>query len=270
MTADRGPLLGEGREAEIFGWGDGQALRLLREPGNAAQLEQEAAAMRAARQAGVPVPAVDSLVTVDGRPGLVMERIVGTDLLTDLATKVWRFRRWARELGILQARLHATPAPAELPSAREELRQRIQVASHLTEQRRTATLELLDALPDGDALCHGDFHPGNVIVGEHGLVVIDWVLAGRGDPVSDLARTMLLLRVATRAGLSRLAQAIDTMGRGWFREAWRRAYQHQRPVDAVALQRWTAVHAAGRLAEGADEEVPALLALVEAGPGTPA
>jgi len=264
VTAHRGPRLGEGREAEIFGWGEGQALRLLRDPGAANRLDSEAAAMRAARQAGVSVPAVGAVVEVDGRPGLVMERVVGTDLLTELARRPWRFRRRARELGTLQARLHATPAPPSLPTARDELAARIVVAPHLAEEARTRTLELLDGLPDGDVLCHGDFHPGNVIVGGQGPVIIDWVAVTRGDPVGDLARTMLLLRVATRPELSAVTRALDAIGRRWFRHVWRRAYERHQPVDAARLERWVAVHAAGRLAEGLEEETPALLALLEA------
>jgi aminoglycoside phosphotransferase (APT) family kinase protein len=264
VTAHPGPRLGEGREAEIFGWGESQALRLLRDPGGAGRLDREAAAMRAARRAGVPVPAVDAVVEVDGRPGLVMERVVGTDLLTELARRPWRFRRRARELGTLQARLHATPAPPGLPTAREELRARIVVAPHLGEEARTTALEQLDDLPDGDALCHGDFHPGNVVVGGQGPVIIDWVAATRGDPVGDLARTVLLLRVATRSDLSPVNRALDAVGRSWFRRRWRRSYERNRRVDAAALERWMTVHAAGRLAEGLEEETPALLALLRA------
>ncbi len=264
MAADRGPLLGEGREAEIFAWGDGQALRLLRDPSAGPRLEWEAAAMRAAGQAGVSVPAVDGVIAVDGRPGLVMERIVGTDLLTELGRRPLRFHRRARELGTLQARLHATAAPPGLPAVRERLRERIQLAPHLPDETRASTLELLDALPDGDALCHGDFHPGNVLVGESGPVIIDWVGGARGDAPGDLARTMLLLEVATRPDASAVTAAFDAIGRRWFRQTWRRAYERQRPVDPATFDRWMTVHTAARLADGFDDEVPSLLARLEA------
>jgi len=264
VTADRGPLLGEGREAEIFGWGDGQALRLLRDPNAGPRLEWEAAAMRAASRAGVAVPTVDGVIAVEGRPGLVMQRIVGTDLLTELGRRPLRFHRRARELGTLQARLHATTAPPELPAVRDWLRGRIQLAPHLPDETRASTLELLDALPDGDGLCHGDFHPGNVMVGERGPVIIDWVGGARGDPPGDLARTMLLLEVATRPNASAVTAVIDAIGRRWFARTWRRAYERRRPVDPAAFDRWMTVHAAARLAEGFDDEIPSLLARLEA------
>ncbi|WP_308495210.1 hypothetical protein [Micromonospora purpureochromogenes] len=34
---------------------------------------------------------------------------------------------------------------------------------------------MLDGLPDGDRLCHDDFHPGNVLLAVDWTAVIDWV-----------------------------------------------------------------------------------------------
>src|SRR3546814_7594415 len=60
---------------------------------------------------------------------------------------------------------------------------------------QTCALPILDALPDGDRLCHGDYHPGNVIETAGGPVVIDWPAVTRGHPDADYARTLLLLRL---------------------------------------------------------------------------
>ena len=68
--------IGQGREAEIFAWPEAHVVRLMRNRDRMPQLERERAAMRAA--AGmVDIPVPTDLVTVDGRPGLVMERIDG-------------------------------------------------------------------------------------------------------------------------------------------------------------------------------------------------
>jgi aminoglycoside phosphotransferase (APT) family kinase protein len=256
--------LGEGREAEIFAWDGGRALRLLRDPAGRPRLEHEATAMAAARQTGVSVPRVHEIVVLDGRPGMIMERVEGTDLLTDLARRPWRFARRARQLGRLEAQLHAVVAPGGLPDLRALLRERIEWAPRLPARLRASALDVLAELPDGDHLCHGDFHPGNVIVGRSGLVIIDWTNVAHGDPIGDLARTMLLLRVAERPALSALARALDRFGRGQFRRAWLRAYRHHRPVDPQRFERWETVNAAARLAEGLHEEVPVLVELLEA------
>jgi hypothetical protein len=47
----------------------------------------------------------------------------------------------------------------------------------LDTERQENLLLLLKDLPDGDRLCHGDFHPWNIIASGKEVVVVD--LAGR-------------------------------------------------------------------------------------------
>jgi Ser/Thr protein kinase RdoA (MazF antagonist) len=207
---------------------------------------------------------VYELTVIDGRPGLVMDRVDGTDLLTALARRPWTFAGSARALGRLQAQLHDAVAPPELPDLRELLDRRIRDAPHLSSRQRTYADGLLAELPDGDRICHGDFHPGNVILDASGPILIDWTNAARGDPTADLARTVLLLRVAPLPeGVSALARTVDQFGRNLFRRLWVRSYRRARPFDAERMGRWETVWAAARLAEGIEEEVPALLALLD-------
>jgi aminoglycoside phosphotransferase (APT) family kinase protein len=221
--------------------------------------------MDAANRAGVTVPTVHELVVIDGRPGLVMDRVDGTDLLTTIARRPWTFARSARALGRLEARLHDVVAPPSLPDLRERLDQRIETAPHLSPRLRADARRLLAGLPDGDRVCHGDLHPGNVILDANGPVLIDWTNAARGDPTADLARTVLMLRVGPLPeDVSTLARVSDRVGRTLFRRVWVRSYRRVRPFDDVLLERWETVGAAARLAEGIGEEVAPLLALLEA------
>ena len=48
-------------------------------------------------------------------------------------------------------------------------------------------LTLIDRLPSGDRLCHGDLNPGNVIMTAEGPRLIDWTEAKRAPAVFDLA-----------------------------------------------------------------------------------
>jgi Ser/Thr protein kinase RdoA (MazF antagonist) len=124
VSTDDLELLGAGREAEVFAWKSGHVLRLARNPSDAAMIEREVIALQAAHAAGASVPAVHERLTLDGRPGVVLERVDGVDLLDWLAGRPWAVRSVGRTLGAQHAALHRVEAPAGLPSLRDELRHR--------------------------------------------------------------------------------------------------------------------------------------------------
>ncbi len=254
----------EGREAEMFAWGDGKILRLLRNVGAQDRLQREAAAMEAARSRGVRVPAVHSLTTVEGRPGMVMERIEGPDLLALVGRRPWKIFWGGRILGDAHAQLHAASASSRLPALKATLKQCIESYDRLPEQLARFALQLLDELPDGDSLCHGDFHPGNILMAGETPVVIDWTNATQGDPDADVARTLLMFRLAELPpGSPALTRLLALIGRKVMASAYLRAYRRRRAVEPAAVRRWEIPVAAARLADGIEEEATSLVALLE-------
>jgi aminoglycoside phosphotransferase (APT) family kinase protein len=126
---------------------------------------------------------------------------------------------------------------------------------------RARALERLEALPDGDRLLHGDFHPANLLRTDEGCVVIDWTSGTSGDPAADVARTVLLAGGGTLPDdASALIRAIAPSLRRFLVRGYLRAYAGAAPLDRESVQRWLPVWAAARLAEGIEEEREALLA----------
>ncbi len=179
----------------MFAWDEGTILRLLRNPEAQLQNQWQAAAMEAARSRGVRVPTVHGLTTVLGRPGMIMERIEGPDLLTLIGQRPWTVFRVGRISGDVHAQMHAVNAPRAIPALRAALRQRIESSDRVPEHLARFALDSLDGLPDGDSLCHGDFHPANILMAGETPVVIDWTHATRGDSTADYVRTWLTLRL---------------------------------------------------------------------------
>ena len=256
--------IAEGREAEMFAWEEGTILRLLRDPEAGRLNEWQAAAIESAKALGVRVPAVYGSKTVMGRPGLIMERIDGTDLLTLIGRRPWTVFRVGRILGEVQAQLHAASASSGLPGLKAALKHRIESCDRLPEHLARFALDTLNGLPDGGSLCHGDFHPANILMADETPVVIDWTNATRGDPTADYVRTLLTLRLGEPPpGTSILLRLMSLVGRNLLTSAYVRAYRRERPPDMDLVSRWEIPVAAGRLAEGVEEETSSLISLLE-------
>lgn len=263
VTLDRLQRIAEGREAEIFAWDDGRVLRLFRGARSAESLEREATAMRAARAVVPLVPEAFEIVDVDGRPGIVLERVDGVDLITVLGKKPWMVWSAGSTCGRVHAQLHDVVAPPSLESLHDRIRRLCATSDAIPPDVVRNTLARLETLPDGDRLCHGDFHPGNVLMSPRGPVVIDWPNVTRGDAAADHARTTLLLRIGDPPpGSPALVKYMEGFGRKIIARAYKRAYLRARPTDASLAKRWELVRAADRLAENISEEREKLLTLL--------
>jgi aminoglycoside phosphotransferase (APT) family kinase protein len=259
-------LLGEGREAEVYALPDGAVLKLLRQPSQSA--EREIAALTAVAGHDVPAPRVRGRTTIDGRPGILLDRVSGPDLLSLLETRPWLTRRAGLVLASVHARMHATVAPPTLPDLRTELGHRIRSAPALPDGLRSWTLSILDGLPDGDRLCHGDMHLGNILGGFDAPMVIDWTDAARGDATADVANTWLLHRMGQPPpGTPLYARAVIPLARGVVVSAYLRAYRRTRPFDLGTFRRWQIVRVAARLSAGIEQEVDALTGWLRARAG---
>jgi hypothetical protein len=255
-----GARLGAGREADVYAWGDDAVVKLYR-PGFGGH-RFEALALADLDGQGIAPKLIDT-VCRDGRTGLVLERLDGADMLAVLQQQPWRVLGLARTLAGTHLTVHRVEAPATLPAVREVLAERINDAALPTHLRDHA-LRVLDGLPDGLTLCHGDFHPGNVLLAEGRVAVIDWPGAARGVPEADHARTRLLLRWADPlARTSPMSRALISAGRPLFAESYERAYRRGTPSTPPRSDPWLIVHAAARLSEGIDIEHPTLLAFLD-------
>lgn len=256
--------LASGREAEVFLREDGTILKLMRDAAGTGRVQREAAALAALAAQGHRCPAPRGIVTVDGRPGLLMDRVEGGDLLGVLGRHPLSVFKAGAAIARCHADIHACAAPPGLPDLRRELRSRIEVARSLPDELRREVSEILDDLPDGDRLCHGDLHFGNLLGTWSDPTVIDWGTASCGDPAADVARTKLLLGIGEVDPSSPLLiKVLAPVCRGRVVANYLATYRRLSPIDKNRLARWEVVQAAARLAEPIPSEHPRLLALIK-------
>lgn len=192
----------------------------------------------------------------------MLERLDARDLLTSALRRPWELAAVPAILAQVHARLHETPAPPELPDLRAEVAMRLR-SQFVPPDVRAAAERALQGLRDGERLCHGDFHPRNVLRRRSGgYAVIDWKAASRGDPNADIARTRLLLTGAwiPGAGPRRLQLLLWPFRRALY-SAYLSAYERRRELERSAVAAWVPVLAAARLAYDIPEERTWLLVL---------
>ncbi|WP_082818826.1 phosphotransferase family protein [Cupriavidus nantongensis] len=185
---------------------------LRRDPGEGARpaaavsaiqagMAAEAALLRLAGAAGVPVPVVRAMLTPqDGiGTGFVMDRIEGETLGGRIVRepRLARAReRLAYQCGQALAAIHgidrAALPPLRESHAAEEVEGYLRRFRAAGEQRPVFELAFRWLQRHAPAtgrttLVHGDFRNGNLMVDEAGLrAVLDWELAHVGDPMTDL------------------------------------------------------------------------------------
>jgi len=257
-----GPLA-QGRTAELYPWDEGWVIKLFYDWFDRRAVEHEARIARAVRGSGLPVPDVGPMVQVNGRCGLVYQRVDGAAMFRALARKPWRLFFYARRMAELHAQMHAVSAPPGLPPQRQRLADKIAGAGALPSGLRERALAALQSLPEGRQLCHGDFHPDNILITAKGEVIIDWIDAVSGNPLADLARTTVIL-----LGAAESSQTINRGEKGFvrlFHRAYLRWYFRLRPGGRDEYLRWLPVTAAARLSEGITEVERWLLSQAEIG-----
>ena len=211
---------------------------------------REYAATRAAQDAGVPVPAAYELIEMDGRHGIVFEKIEGVSLLADLQAKPWKMFTLARQLGELHAQIHAVRAPVELPSQRQQIEDGISAARGVEDADKEAVLTYLRELPEGESLCHGDFHPDNILLSEQGPVIIDWLTGARGQPLADIARTSLIFQTAGLAPATPIhIRLMIKISRAFLHEQYLKRYLQMRPTECQQINKWRLPLLVARLCE---------------------
>ena len=185
-------------------------------------------------------------------------------MLDRLTARPWQVAHLARDFAALHVAMHASDGTG-LPGYKQSCGRMIERAGpHLGQAAQAAILRRLAALPDGTAVCHGDMHPGNVLVTRTGPVVIDWLTAGIGPPAADVARTLFLLRdAAIPADIPLIERAGISLVRRLFAARYLAAYRRLGGFDPHEVERWRLPVLAARLGEEIDAERASILALIE-------
>jgi uncharacterized protein (TIGR02172 family) len=241
-----------GRTAEIYAWPDDQVLKLFYDWFELESIRYELRIAQAVHSSGLPVPSVGEIIRINDRNGLTYQRMDGVPMWEIMSRKPWTIYYYARRMAELHVEMHASDIQADIPTQRQRLIDKICDAEALPADLRSKALSVLESMPDGSRLCHGDFHPLNIMVSGQGEIIIDWIDASLGNPLADLARTTIILlgAVETNQVQNLFEKAIVRV----FHNKYIRHYFSLRPSGEHEYSCWLPIIAAARLSE----EIPEL------------
>lgn len=207
----------------------------------------------------VRVPAIHAVIAPAeplDLPIQIMERAQGTPVLDLMLRTPWKTKRMVRQMATTLAQVHAVPLPPwadsgdlwtvtghRLTTANEvAIGSDREGAEHVMGIVNGVLADLRDATP---VLCHGDYHPANVLLGSDGLSVLDWTDAGAGDRHSDIARFSELLTVAAAVAGRTVRLALRTIGPKMSAN-FTESYEHaaRTTLDRHRIRNWELVHLA--------------------------
>lgn len=256
---------GSGRTAEVYRLDGNRILKLFRQGFPASSAQEEYRISRYVHRQGVRTPKAYEVTERDGRTGIVFEEIRGGTMLARMGEHPQDAEAGARRMGELHAEIHSVEAENLARGQKAVLDHQIRHAPYLTEEEKRQLTDRLRLLPDAGRLCHGDFHPDNILY-DGTYWIIDWMTGMSGNPDGDVARTALLFSFGSLPeDMTPEEQALMTAGRARLKKAYLEQYFNTTGKSWSDVEPWLLPVAAARLAEGIpDSEKQQLVSLIRA------
>ena len=238
-------------------WSAPLVLRLYTSEDQAEKAQKEADVQAFAAAEGYP--AVEPLL-VDRKaagfelPIMVMPRMDGRPMLDVVTSSPLAVGRLLQQMADLQVALHNLPtANCSLERGTPLVERKLLElrADHTGDTDQARALEWLEqhkaiVKVEEVVLCHGDFHPLNILIDESGAAtVLDWSDASLGDRHFDVARSLLIFWIAPIVAESTLERVALRAARGYLQWQYLRSYRGLHPIDDDRLAYWKALHALG-------------------------
>ncbi len=142
-------------------------------------------------ETGLLIPKIVEVTTIDGKWAIVSEFIEGKTLADLMKENPGKKDEYIEALVDLQIEVQSKTC-SKLNKLKDKMNGKISQAN-LDATTRYELHTRLESMPKHKKLCHGDFNPSNIIIGNDGKAyVLDWSHATQGNASADAARTYLL------------------------------------------------------------------------------
>ncbi len=237
-------IIGRGAQATIYLMGE-YAIKVFKENYPKRSIFYEAYLNSVIEFTDLMVPKVHEVINVNNQLAIKMDYIQGKSLVDCIQESPEKLTEYINTKADLHIEIHSKKP--RLPfSFKDILRTKIVNNHKLNEEQKDKFLNKLKELPEGDTLCHGDFHGYNILVNKRGLWVIDWIDASYGSPLGDVCRTYLIYQLHAEE----------------LAELYLNTYCHKTGIERAKILEWLPVMAAARISDNIPNEEEKLMELI--------
>lgn len=234
-------LIAQGGEADIYDIGEGKILRISRKV-NEQSLAKDKILYPLLEEFEINVPKIYEYTFIDGELAVIMQKVYGCTMLSRLKKNPFGAVHQIHRLAYMQAVISKIEVSDPFNTIQDIVNYFAAKPSILEKKLIDFTMELFGELPKGNQLCHGDFHPGNILIQDGTDYIIDWSAAYRSNYLSDIAHSFLLMKHAPKIpGEGHLQHKILNISGGIIANAYLKEAYRLRRFDYASFSKWTVV-----------------------------
>jgi len=184
-------VLGRGRMATVYLLDNERVVKLFDEHVPKDIVLDEYHKAKYINEMGLPAPIAFEMVKIDDSWGIVYQLAEGSTLLHALMSNEKSPFEAGKIIAELHTKIHGIRTK-QLSPLKEIILKSIRDIP-MTDEEKIKLSNYIVILPEGDAICHLDFHPDNIMTYNDKLTVLDWANCAKGCAAADVANTVITI-----------------------------------------------------------------------------
>ncbi len=204
--------IGQGGHGNVYRLDAETIIKIYHDNSPLSVIEKEREYAKNAFVNGVPSAIAFDIVETEEGYGLVFELAGATTVSKFITEHPDRLQEYAVKFGTLLKTLNSTEADPKLYGDIKQiyLDRAEKAKEYFTDEENAKIIKLINSIPDGSGMIHGDYHPNNVMVQSDGeLVLIDMADISRGNALYDIGGAFLTMYLS---GMNRPETVRETIG----------------------------------------------------------
>lgn len=205
-------LLGKGGSGTVYRLNHDTIIKVYNSSKDYASIDLERTYARTAFVAGVPTAIAFDIVKVGDSLGAVFECMNSDTLSSAFKNHPEKFDEYIDKYVELYKTLSTTEGGKTFETIKELSMKRIEVLKdYLPQQDIDILKNCIEAMPDSNTLVHGDFHPGNIMLQDDELMLIDMADLTVGPTKYDLLTLYrdIVVTQRTEYGIAYLESSVN-------------------------------------------------------------